>query len=213
MAVTDKTNLRGDIKPAADLFHQAFLEPVRWGRHTLSQFDDHRQWRGLGDTQGPGPDLEHLTHIRLEFIEDGADRGGEQVDAAHDQHVIGPADTAYPGTGAAGGIRLRIDDDMVATAKAQQGHGFMAQCRVYQFPFRLVFPWNRLAGLRLDEFHMGETPGHEMHAFAVIVFRPGGQGDVADPHRLPDLAIERALDAFPDEGFTATGLTRGNNIF
>ena len=63
--------------------------------------------------------------------DDLAHRGREDVDAAHDQHVVGAADAAHPRRGAAAGAAAGVRADMVAAAEAQERRGALARdgCR------------------------------------------------------------------------------------
>ena len=58
-----------------------------------------------------------------------AHRGREDVDPAHDQHVVGAPDAAHARAGAPARARARPDHDVVARAEAQQRRGAVAQVR------------------------------------------------------------------------------------
>ena len=75
--------------------------------------------------------------------DDLADRRGEDVDAADDQHVVGAADAADPRAGAAAGARARPHADVVAGAEAQQRRGAVAEVREHELALGAVLERRR----------------------------------------------------------------------
>ena len=65
-------------------------------------------------------------HQRREFVDDLAKRSWKQIDAAHNQHVVGAADTADPRCGASTAARRRPQADVIAATEAKQGRGALA---------------------------------------------------------------------------------------
>ena len=111
----------------------------------------------------------------------------EEVDPAHDQHVVGAPDAAHPRRGAAAGAGARPHPHMVAAAEAQERRRPVAQVGIDELALRAVLERPRRAGLRVDQLHMHEAAPGEVHPRLRLALAPERDRDVADPHRLGDL--------------------------
>ena len=94
-----------------------------------------------------GCDQDQPADCRPELGDDLADGGREDVDAAHDQHVVGAADAAQPRRGAAARAGRGPDLDMVAGAETQQRRSPVTQMREHEFAARAVLHADRGPGL------------------------------------------------------------------
>ena len=99
------------------------------GLDAARQFDPDRQRRVLFDALASRRDPDLTADRRGERAHEFADRRGEHVDAADDQHVVGPADTADARPGPAARARGHPHRDVVTRPEAQQRGRAMAQVR------------------------------------------------------------------------------------
>ncbi len=82
---------------------------------------------GLG-----GPHQDVAAHARHERAHDLADGRGKDVDAAHDEHVVGAPDAAHARARAAAGARAGAHEHVIAGAEAQQRRGAVAEMREHE---------------------------------------------------------------------------------
>ena len=80
---------------------------------------------------------------RHEAAEDVADGGGEDVDAADDQHVVGAADAADAQAGAAARARRRPHQHVISCPEPQQGCRAMPEVRQDELAARAVLEADR----------------------------------------------------------------------
>jgi hypothetical protein len=90
-----------------------------------------------------GADRDHAADVGREARHHLAHRGGKEVDAAHDQHVVGAADAAHPRRGAAAGAGPGRDADVVAAAEAQERRRLVAQVGVDELALGAVLERDR----------------------------------------------------------------------
>src|SRR3954452_1176510 len=109
------------------------------------ELDRNRQRRVLLDAGLCGLDEDVAADVGRERAHDLAHGGGEDVDAAHDQHVVGPADAANPRPGPAARAWVRPHRHVVARAEAQQRRGAMAQVGQHQLAGGAVVHCQRVA--------------------------------------------------------------------
>src|SRR4051795_11941132 len=82
------------------------------------ELDDHRQRRFLPHARRRGRHADVAADVGREAGHDLADRRREDVDSAHDQHVVGAADAADARRGADARARAGLHDDVVARPEA-----------------------------------------------------------------------------------------------
>ena len=164
------------------------------GVASARQLDADRQRRLLLHARRPRPDEDMAAHLGRESAHDVADRRGEDVHAADDQHVVGPPEAADPRAGAAAGARARPDLDVVAGAEAQQRCGSMLQMGQDELPLRAVLQLQRGARLRVDQLGVDEAARAQVHAVLLLALAPERDADVADAHRLGDLGAPPVLE-------------------
>ena len=156
----------------------------------------------------PRPDEDVAADPRRERADDLADRRREDVDAAHDEHVVGAADAADPRAVAAARAGARPDADVVARAEAQQRRGAVAQVREHELALGAVLQRDRGAGLRVDQLGVDEAARAEVHPVLRLALAPERDADVADPHRLGDARAPALLEPRAERRLAAAGLAR-----
>ena len=144
-----------------------------------------------------------------ERADDLADRRREDVDAAHDQHVVGAADAAHARAGPPARARARPDLDVVARAEAQQRRGAVAQMGEHELA-RSRRPPSRPPSPVSGSISSGWTKPRaaEVHAVLVLALAPQRDADVADPHRLGDARAPARLELRAEGRLAAAGLAR-----
>ena len=110
-----------------------------------SDLDQHARRRVLAHACVRGADQDRAADARAELRDHLAQRGREEVDAAHDQQVVGAADAAHAERAAPARARLRVDHDAVAAAEAQHRHRLAAQRGVDELALGAVLERQRLA--------------------------------------------------------------------
>src|SRR5262249_3113247 len=131
---------------------------------------------------------------------------GEDVDTAHDQHVVGSADAADPRAGAAAGARARPHLDVVTGAEAQKRRGAVPQMAQNELAARAVDELDRIARLRVAQLRADEAAGAEVHPVLLLALAPERDADVADAHRLGHPRAPAFLESRPERRLAAAGL-------
>ena len=190
---------------------------MRSARPSTSVFagdlDADGQRRLLSDPLGARPDHDDAGDRGREFVDDFAHRGGKDIDAAHDQHVVGAPDAADPRRGASAGATADAHAHVVAGAEAQQRRRAVDEMGQHEFALGPVGDRLRRAGLRIDQLDMDEAAAAEMHALLFLALAPEGNGDVADAHRLDDARAPGRFELGPHRRLTAAGLARHHHPF
>ena len=148
------------------------------------QLDRDGQRRLLLDARQRRLDEYVAADVRFERAHDLADRRWEDVDAAHDDHVVRAPDAADPRPRAAASARTRTHLDLVARAEAQQRRRAMTQVRQHQLAGGAVLHRDRDARLGVDQLRVDEAARAEVHPVLLLALAPERHADVADPHRL-----------------------------
>src|SRR4051812_49591088 len=183
------------------------LRELRAGRRAARELDADRQRRLLLDTGRARPQEDVAAGLR-EAAHDLADGRGEDVDAAHDQHVVGAADAADPRAGAPARARRGAHDDVVARAEAQQRGRAMAQVAEHELAGRAVCQLHRLAAAGVDHLEAGEAVRAEVHPVLVLALAEQRDADVPDAHRLGDPGAPAVLQHRPEARLAAARLAR-----
>ena len=172
------------------------------------ELDRHRQRRILLRAGRRGLDQDVAADARRERAHDLADRRREDVDAAHDQHVVGAADAAHARAGAAAAAGARADDDVIARAEAQQRRGAVAEVGEHELAARAVLERDRGARLGVDQLGVHEAACAEVHAVLLLALAPQRGADVADAHRLGDARAPALLELRAEGRLAAARLAR-----
>src|SRR3954471_24812736 len=143
--------------------------------------------------------------VRHELAHDLAYGRGEDVDAADDQHVVGPADAADPGAGAAAGTGVLLQLDVVARAEAEEGRRAVPEMGEDEFAGLTV---GHLSAAGVDELRVHEAAGAQVHAVLLLAFAPERYADVADPHRLRHLGAPALLELLSEGRLPPAGPAR-----
>src|SRR5687767_15489685 len=112
----------------------------------------------------PRADRDDAADSRRECSDQLADRRRKNVDAAHDQHVVGAPDAADARTGAPAAAGARPQPHVIAAAEAQEWRGFAIEMRIDQLTLCSISKVNRVSAFRIDQFEMHETASRKMHA-------------------------------------------------
>ena len=107
-----------------------------------------------------------------EFVDDLAQRGREQIDAAHDQHVVGAADAAHARRSAPAGAAAEAEPHVIAGAEAQQRRRAVDEMRQDELAFGAVAHRDRRAARRVDQLEMDEAAAGKMHAGLGLALAP-----------------------------------------
>src|SRR5262245_36909185 len=114
-------------------------------------------------------DLELARELVREVCQHIADSGGEDIDAAHMQHVIAAAQDmeakARPSTGAGPGSH---DTHHVAGTIAHQGLGLLTEMSVHQLAFGSFGEGEGSTAVGFDQFYGHRTLRMEVQPLAVI---------------------------------------------
>src|SRR3954468_11100444 len=170
------------------------------------ELDGDRQRRVLLDAGLCRLDEDVAADVGRERAHDLAHGGGEDVDAAHDQHVVGAADAADPRAGAAARAWARPDPHVVARAEAQQWRGAVLEVAEHELALGAVVHGDGPLRGRVDQLGVDEAAGAEVHAVLVGALAPGRDADAADAQRLGDLRAPAALELRAECGLAAAGL-------
>ena len=154
------------------------------GVDVARQFDADGQRRVLLDSRRRRDDPDLAADRRGERAHHLTHGGREHVDAADDQHVVGPADAADPRPGPAAGTWRHSDRDVVPRPEPQQRRSAMAQVGEDELAGGAVTELDRFTGVRVDQLWMNEAAGAEVHPILGLALTPQRHADVPDPHRL-----------------------------
>ncbi len=186
---------------------RCLMRSARSAARPLAAGLDHQpQRRVLAEAMPPRADRDDAAHLGRERADDLAERRGEDVDAADDQHVVGAADAANPRRGAAAGAAAGPQPDMVAAPEAEERHGLLGEMRVDELALGAVGERHGRPGVGVDQLEMDQAAAAEMHAALLGAFAPQRGRDVADPHRLGDRRAPRFLELLPHRRLAAAGL-------
>ena len=140
-----------------------------------------------------------------------AQRRREDVDAAHDQHVVGAPDAAHARPGApARGSRPCAPARGRESGSAAAAPPRWRRCVSTSSPLAPSSRASARPALRVDQLGVHEAARAEVHAVLLLAFAPERRPDVADAHRLgdgrpPALRSSRARNAgSPPPGSPAT---------
>src|SRR3954467_8186247 len=136
------------------------------------ELDGDRQRRVLFDARGGGPHEDVAADVGRERAHHLAHGGGEDVDAAHDQHVVGAADAADARAGTAARARARPDPHVVARAEAQQWRGAVLEVAEHELALGAVVHGDGPLRGRVDQLGVDEAAGPEVHAVLVGALAP-----------------------------------------
>ncbi len=162
---------------------------------------------------GARPDHDDAGDRGREFVDNLAHSGGKDIDAAHDQHVVGAPDAAGPRRGASAGATADAHAHVVAGAEAQQRRRAVDEMGQHELAFGAVDDRPRRAGLRIDQLEMDEAAAAKMHALLFLALAPEGNGNVADAHRLDDARAPGRFELGPHRRLPAAGLARHHHPF
>src|SRR5581483_6521037 len=127
-------------------------------------------------------------------------------DAAHDQHVVGAADTAHAQRCSPAGAGRGPQARMVAAAKAQKRRRFAREMGIDELAGGAIAQFERFARVRIDELDVDQSVRGEMHARLLRALAPERGSDVADAHDLVDLGAPGTLELATEARFAAAGL-------
>ncbi len=168
--------------------------------------DGHGQRRLLLDACRLGPDEDVAADARREAADDVAHRRREDVDAAHDQHVVGAPDAAHPRPRAPARARARPHLDVVARAEAQERRRAVAEMREHELAGGAVLQLERGTRLRIDQLGVDEAARAEVHPVLLLALAPERDADVADAHRLGDPRAPALLELRAERRLAAARL-------
>src|SRR3954471_3089433 len=174
--------------------------------HVARELDGDRQRRILLDARGGGAHEDVAADVGRERAHHLAHGGGEDVDAAHDQHVVGAADAADARAGTAARARARPDPHVVARTEAQQRRRTVLEVGQHELALGAVVHGDRVAGARIDQLGVDEPARAEVHPVLVLALAPQRDADVADAHRLGHLRAPALLELRAERGLAAAGL-------
>ena len=172
----------------------------------FGELHHHRQRRRLRHGALPRADGDHAADGGGEPGDHLAHRGREEVDPAHDQHVVGAADAAGPGRGSPAGAGAGGEAHVVAAAEAQERRRAVAEVGIDELALGAVLERQRGAGGRVDQLHMHQAPAGEVHAALRRALAPERDGDVADAHRLGEARAPGGLEPGAQVGLAAARL-------
>ena len=147
-------------------------------------------------------------HIRGERAHDLAHRGREDVDPAHDQHVVGAPEAADARAGAAARARRRAHVDVVPGPEPEQRRGAVPEMGEDELARGPVGQLDRGARVRVDQLRVHEAAGAEVHAVLLLALAPERRADVADAHRLGHAGAPALLEPRAEGGLASSGLAR-----
>src|SRR5215211_4970904 len=176
-------------QPLADRLREAGI-----GGPAGGELDADRQGRLLRDAGRLRADEDVTADVGRERAHDLADGGGEDVDPAHDQHVVRTPDAADPRAGAAARAGTGPHLDLIAGAEAQQRGGAVAQVREHELAAGAVLHLDGGARLRVDQLGMDEPARAEVHPVLRLALAPQRDAYVADAHRLRDARAPARLE-------------------
>src|SRR4051794_35772414 len=116
-----------------------------------------RKRRLLLDARLGRLDADVAAHVRVELAHDFANRRRKDVDAAHDQHVVGAPDAANARATAAAGARARLDQHVVAGSEAQKRSRSVFQVRQDQLAAGAVVDRDRRGRVGVDQLRMDKA--------------------------------------------------------
>src|SRR3954470_2802724 len=178
------------------------------GAGAARELDAHRQRRLLLDAGRAGADQDVAADLRREAAHHLAHRRGEHVDAAHDEHVVGPADAPHARAGPPARARTHAHDDVVARAEAQERRRAVAQVGQDELAFGAVLQGERVAGGGVDELGVDVVARAEVHAGLLLALAPERHADVADAHGLGHACAPAVLEPAPARRRAAARLAR-----
>ena len=128
------------------------------------------QWRLLLHAGRGRPDEDMAADVRAESADHLAHRRGEDVDAADDQHVVGPSRCSAGGGPVrpqAHGLVRRLD--MVVGAEPQQRRGAVPQMAEHELAARVVLRSERgSSALGIDQLNVDEAARADVHAILLF---------------------------------------------
>ena len=157
---------------------------------------------------GPRLHEDVAADVGRERAHDLSYRRREDVDAAHDQHVVGAPDAAHARARAPARAWAGPEPDVVARAKAQQRRRAVAEVGQHELALGAVVDVARGAGFRVDQLGMDEPARAEVHAVLLLAFAPQRRADVADAHRLRHAGAPALFEHCAESRLAAARLAR-----
>src|SRR6476646_10603349 len=176
------------------------------GARAARELDADRQRRLLLDARVRRPHEDVAGDPGLEGADDLAHGGGEQVDAADDEHVVGAPEAAHARAGAPAAARAHADLDVGARAEAQQRRRAVAQVGEDEFARAAVLQRQCGARIGIDQLEVHEAARAEVHAVLGLALAEQRHPDVADAHRLGHLRAPPLLEPGAERRLAAARL-------